>query len=81
MNTQPLSTKDPVEVTKFGRLAELWRYVYLLGASYWRMMTDYWFDLPSFVLRLADKGAEAAMWLDPDLLHGLNVYQGKVTNL
>ena len=74
MNTQPLSTKDPVEVTKFGRLSELWRYVYLLGASYW-------FDLPSFVLRLADKGAEAAMWLDPDLLHGLNVYQGKVTNL
>jgi alanine dehydrogenase len=45
------------------------------------MMTDHWFDLPSFVLRLADKGAEATMRVDPDLLHGLNVYQGKVINL
>ena len=34
-----------------------------------------------FVLQLADKGAEAAMRADPHLLHGLNVYQGKVTNL
>ncbi|MDE0989246.1 MAG: hypothetical protein OSA83_08450 [Pseudomonadales bacterium] len=33
-----------------------------------------------FVLQLADKGAEAAMRVDPHLLHGLNVYQGKVTN-
>ena len=30
MNTQPLSTKDPVDVAKFDRLAELWRYVDLL---------------------------------------------------
>ena len=45
------------------------------------MMTDHWFDLPSLVLRLPDKGAEAVMWVDPDLLHGLNVYQGKATNL
>jgi alanine dehydrogenase len=36
---------------------------------------------PHFVLQLADKGAEAAMRVDPHLLHGLNVYQGKVTNL
>ena len=34
-----------------------------------------------FVLLLADKGAEAAMRVDPHLRHGLNVYQGKVTNL
>ena len=34
-----------------------------------------------FVLQLADQGAEAAMKADPHLLHGLNVYQGKVTNL
>jgi alanine dehydrogenase len=34
-----------------------------------------------FVLQLADKGAEAAMQVDPHLLCGLNIYQGKVTNL
>jgi alanine dehydrogenase len=34
-----------------------------------------------FVLQLADKGAEAAMKADPHLQRGLNIYQGKVTNL
>ena len=34
-----------------------------------------------FVLQLADQGAESAMKADPHLLHGLNVYHGKVTNL
>ncbi len=34
-----------------------------------------------FILQLADKGTEAAMQADPHLLHGLNIYQGKVTNL
>lgn len=34
-----------------------------------------------FVLQLADQGVEAAMKADPHLLHGLNVYHGKVTNL
>ncbi|MGV0035976.1 MAG: alanine dehydrogenase [Candidatus Azotimanducaceae bacterium WSBS_2022_MAG_OTU7] len=34
-----------------------------------------------FVLQLADQGADAAMKADPHLLHGLNVYRGKVANL
>ena len=33
-----------------------------------------------FVLELADQGAEAAMKANSHLLHGLNVYHGKVTN-
>jgi alanine dehydrogenase len=33
-----------------------------------------------FVLQLADKGAEGAMKANVHLLHGLNVYHGKITN-
>jgi len=33
-----------------------------------------------YALRIANKGAEAAMCDDPSLLKGLNVYNGKVTN-
>lgn len=33
-----------------------------------------------FILQLADQGAEAAMKANPHLLHGLNVYHGKLTN-
>ncbi len=32
-----------------------------------------------FVLALADKGAKEALTADPHLLHGLNVYKGKIT--
>jgi len=33
-----------------------------------------------FVLALAGKGTEAAVKADPHLLHGLNVYKGKITH-
>ncbi|MBT4160886.1 MAG: alanine dehydrogenase [Gammaproteobacteria bacterium] len=33
-----------------------------------------------FVIELADRGAEAAMKANVHLLHGLNVYHGKITN-
>lgn len=34
-----------------------------------------------FVLQLADQGSDRAMKANPHLLHGLNVYHGRVTNL
>ena len=33
-----------------------------------------------FVLKLADEGVEPAMKSDPHLMHGLNVYHGRITN-